>query len=147
MPAGPTAGFFNYRVITLWNPPQFDFDLAGFRQKYPNAFPNMRIVPASGDMCRYLEVDAYTRIVFYWERWRSAEWTDGGKGWYLCDNEDITPRYASAYYTPLSTVDPLYGRCFFGNPSQTGTDVDPVYGGDPFFIQSAVNTFETILDY
>lgn len=144
---GPTAGFFNYRVITLWNPPQFDFDLAGFRQKYPNAFPNMRIVPASGDMCRYLEMDAYTRIVFYWERWRSAEWTDGGKGWYLCDNEDITPRYASAYYTPLSTVDPLYGRCFFGNPSQTGTDVDPVYGGDPFFIQSAVNTFETILDY
>ena len=144
---GPTTGFFNYRVLTLWNPPQYDFDIEGFREKHPTAFPQMRIVPASGNMCRYLELDPYTRIVFYWERWRSAEWTDGGKGWYLCDNVSTTPRYASAYYAPLSTIDPLYGRCFFGSPEQTGTDVDPVYGGDPFFIQSAVNTFETILDY
>ena len=144
---GPTAGFFNYRVITLWNPPKYAFDIPGFREKHPDAFPEMRLVPAAGDMCQYLEMDPYTRIVFYWERWKSAEWTDGGKGWYLCDNEDTVPRYSSAYYMPLSQLDPLYGRCFFGNPTQTGTDVDPVYGGDPFFIQSSSNTFETILDY
>lgn len=143
---GPTSGYFNYRVITLWNPPQFDFDLEGFRRKHPDAFPSMRLVPASGDTCRYLQMDDYTRIVFYWERWKSA-YTDTGKGWYLCDNETLSPRYASAYYEPLSTTDPLYGRCFFGAPGQTGTDVDPVYGGDPFFIQSNSNTFETILDY
>ena len=143
---GPTAGYFNYRVITLWNPPQFDFDPEGFRQKHPDAFPSMHLVPASGDTCRYLQMDAHTRIVFYWERWKSA-YTDSGKGWYLCDNETLSPRYASAYYEPLSTTDPLYGRCFFGAPGQTGTDVDPVYGGDPFFIQSNSNTFETILDY
>lgn len=144
---GSTAGYFNYRVVTLWNPPQFDFDPEGFRQKHPDAFPNMRLVPASGDMCRYLQMDDYTRIVLYWERWKSAEWTDGGKGWYLCDNEDTVPRFASAYYYPRAETDPFYGRTFFGNPSQTGTDVDPVYGGDPFFIQSNSNTFETILDY
>lgn len=144
---GPTTGFFNYRVVTLWNPPQYDFDVEGFREKHPDAFPGIRVIPASGDMCRYLELEPYTRIVFYWERWKSAEWTDGGKGWYLCDNVNTAPRYASAYYAPLSSVDPMYGRCFFGSPDQTGTDVDPVYGGDPFFIQSASNTFETILDY
>ncbi|MBP5538234.1 MAG: DUF4906 domain-containing protein, partial [Bacteroidales bacterium] len=145
---GPTTGYFNYRVITLWNQPQFDFDPEGFRQKHPDAFPDMRLVPASGDMCRYLQMDDYTRIVFHWERWRSVEWTDGGMGWYLCDNDEYEPwRYASAYYIPRAEIDPYYGRCFFGSPEQTGTDVDPVYGGDPFFIQSACNTFETILDY
>ncbi|MBR4775646.1 MAG: DUF4906 domain-containing protein [Bacteroidales bacterium] len=145
---GPTTGYFNYRVITLWNRPQFDFDLEGFRQKHPDAFPDMHLVPASGDRCRYLQMDDYTRIVLYWERWRSAEWTDGGKGWYLCDNNDVEPwRFASAYYIPRAEIDPYYGRCFFGSPEQSGTDVDPVYGGDPFFIQSACNTFETILDY
>lgn len=139
--------FFNYRVITLWNPPQFDFDLDGFRQKHPGAFPNMHLVPASGDMCRYLQMDDYTRIVLFWERWKSAGWTDGGKGWYLCENPGGEPAFASAYYMPRAEIDPFYGRTFFGNPSQTGTDVDPVYGGDPFFIQSSSNTFETILDY
>lgn len=144
---GPTAGYFNYRVVTLWNPPQFDFDVNGFRQKHPDAFPNMHVVPASGGMCRYLHVDDYTRIVFYWERWKSA-CTDSGKGWYLCDNEETeSPRYASAYYKPLAPASQSYGRFFYGSPGQTGTDVDPVYGGDPFFIQSNSNTFETILDY
>ena len=143
---GPTAGYFNYRVITLWNPPQFDFDLSGFRQKHPGAYPQMRLVPATSECCRYLQLDDYTRIVFYWERWKSA-YTDSGNGWYLCDNETLTPRYASAYYEPLPTTDPAYGRCLFGAPWQTGTDVDPVYGGDPFYIQSNSNTFETILDF